>query len=149
MRYQQRSWSCGPAALVNAARAIGVRVSEGRLRKLAGTTEDGTDEHELITAARGIGLTATPHHSADQATAWAFVRANVLDGRPCLICIDQWSHWVAVVGIVGDRILLADPANTKKNMAENGTHSLSRKDLDRRWRCPAESEPFYAIAVGK
>lgn len=144
-----RTWSCGPAALVNAARAIGVRVAEGRLRALAGTTEDGTDEHELIAAARGIGLTATAHHSKDQAAAWAFIRANVMDGRPCLICIDQWSHWVTVVGIVGDRIILADPANTKKNQSENGIHPLSRPDLLRRWRCPKEEEPFYAIAVGK
>ncbi len=144
-----RSWSCGPAALVNAARTIGVRVAEGRARALAGTTEDGTDEHELILAARGIGLTATPHHSKDQAAAWAFIRANVMDGRPCLICIDQWTHWVTIVGIVGDRVLLADPANTKKNQSENGLHSLSRTDLLRRWRCPNELEPFYAIAVGK
>jgi ABC-type bacteriocin/lantibiotic exporter with double-glycine peptidase domain len=149
VRYQQRAWSCGPAALVNAARSIGVRISEGRARKLAGTTEDGTDEDELIQAARGIGLTATPHHSKDQAAAWAFIRSNVLGGHPCLICIDQWTHWVTVVGIIGDRILLADPANTKKNAGENGLHSLSRTDLYKRWRCPNELEPFYAIAVGK
>lgn len=149
MRYQQRAWSCGPAALVNAARAIGVRISEGRARKLAGTTEDGTDETELIQAVRAVGLTATPHHSKDQPAAWAFVRSNVLEGRPCLICIDQWTHWVTVVGIVGDRVLVADPANTVKNKGENGILSLSRTDLDRRWRCPNEQEPFYAIAVGK
>lgn len=144
-----RSWSCGPAAVVNAARSMGVRVAEGRVRKLAGTTEDGTDEDELISAIRGIRLTATPHHSSDRATAWAFVRANVLDGRPVVLCIDQWTHWVTIVGIVGDRVLLVDPANTKKNAAENGIHSLSRTDLYKRWKCPNEAEPFYAIAVGK
>jgi ABC-type bacteriocin/lantibiotic exporter with double-glycine peptidase domain len=149
VRYQQRAWSCGPAALVNAARAIGVRIAEGRVRALAGTTEDGTDEDELIAATRGIGLKATPHHSADQNAAWAFVRANVLDGRPCVLCIDQWRHWVTVIGIVGDRVLLCDPNDTKKNHGENGLYSMSRNDLFRRWRCPNEEEPFYAIAVGK
>jgi ABC-type bacteriocin/lantibiotic exporter with double-glycine peptidase domain len=144
-----RSWSCGPAALVNAARAIGVRVSEGRIRKLAGTTEDGTDEIKLIFATRSIGLTATPNHTKDQAAGWAFIRANVLDGRPCLVCIDQWSHWVTIIGMIGDRVLLADSANTKKNVSENGIHSLSRTDLLKRWRCRDESEPFYAIAIGK
>ena len=144
-----RSWSCGPASIVNAARAIGVRVSEGRIRKLAGTTEDGTDESEMIQAARGIGLTATSHSSKDQAAAWAFVKANVLEGRPCCLCIDQWTHWVAVIAVVGDRVILADSANTKKNKSENGIISLSRTDLCKRWRAPGESEPFYAIAVGK
>lgn len=149
MRYQARQWSCGPAAIVNAARALGIRVAEGRVRALAGTTEDGTDEDELIAAIRGISLKATPHHSADQSAAWAFVRANVLDGRPCVICIDQWRHWVTVIGIVGDRIILCDPIDTKKNASENGIYSLSRPDLLRRWRHPSDEEPFYAIAISK
>jgi ABC-type bacteriocin/lantibiotic exporter with double-glycine peptidase domain len=149
MRYQMRGWSCGPASLVNACRALGFRVAEGRIRALSGTTEEGSDEYDLIPAARELGLTATPHHSADQAAAWAFVRANVMDGRPCLLCIDQWNHWVTVVGIVGDRVLVVDPANTKKNASENGIHSLSRPDLLRRWRHKGTEEPFYAFAVGK
>lgn len=134
---------------MNAIRAMGRRVAEGRIRKLAGTTQDGTDEHGLIAAARSLGFTAVSHWSADQTAAWAFVRANVLDGRPCLVCIDSWGHWVTVVGIIGDHVLVADPANTQKNMGENGIHSLSRRDLLKRWRCQSESEPFYAIAVGK
>lgn len=144
-----RGWSCGPASLVNAGRAIGIRIAESRIRALAGSEENGTDEHELISAARALGFKVTPHHGTDQAAAWAFVRANVLDGRPCLLCIDQWTHWVTVVGIVGDRVLVIDPTNTKKNVGENGVHALSRPDLLRRWRCRSEQEPFYAIAVGK
>ncbi len=150
MRYQEESWSCGAAALVNAARALGKRVAEGRVRSVSGTThDDGTAEDGLISGARELGLTATEHHSADSAAAWAFVRSNVLEGRPCLICVDSWGHWVTVVGLVGDRVLVADPANTKKNRSENGVLSLLRKDLLPRWRCPKEEEPFYAIAIGR
>ena len=150
MRYQEFGWSCGPSALVNAARTLGKRVSEKRARSLSSCTEEaGADEVGLIAAARSLGLTATSHHSAEGSAAWAFVRANVLDGHPCLICVDSWGHWVTVVGIVGDRVILVDPANTKKNMGENGVHSLSRTDLYKRWRCPRELEPFYAIAIGK
>lgn len=149
VRYQEHPWSCGPSALVNAARALGKRISEKRVRSLAGCTEAGTDESGLIHAARGLGLTATPHHSADSATAWAFVRSNVLEGRPCLICVDSWGHWVTVVGIVGDRVIVADPANTKVNKAENGVELFTRPQLLKRWRCPNEAEPFYALAVGR
>lgn len=150
MRYQEFSWSCGPAALVNAARVLGKRISEKRARSLASATEaDGADEDDLIAAARALGLTATEHHSADQAAAWAFVRSNVLEGRPCMICVDSWGHWVTVIAIVGDRVILADSANTKKNMTENGIEPLTRPSLLGRWRCPAEEEPFYAIAVGR
>ncbi len=144
-----RGWSCGPASLVNACRALGKRVAEGRIRALAGTTQDGTDEHGLVRAARGVGLTATPGPTADQNAAWAFVRANVLDGRPTLLCIDSWGHWVTVIGLVGDRVIVIDPSNSKKNARENGVMSLSRTDLLKRWRHPRAEEPFYALAIGK
>jgi ABC-type bacteriocin/lantibiotic exporter with double-glycine peptidase domain len=149
VRYQELPWSCGPAALRSAGLTLGEKISERTIRAKAGTTEDGTDEKELIQAARAVGLTATSHHSADKSAAWSFVRANVLDGRPCLLCIDQWSHWVTVIGIVGDKVILVDPANTQKNTGENGTHVLSRPQLMRRWKCPRTEEPFYAIAIGK
>lgn len=150
MRYQEREWSCGPAALANACRALGLRASEGRLRKLAGTTEDGTDERSLITAARAIKLSATEHRGADRDAAWAFVRSNVSDGRPTLLCIDQWQHWVCVIGIVGNRVIYIDSSNTKKNAKENGVHIATRQQLFSRWRCRNEQdEPFYALAIGK
>lgn len=150
MRYQDTSFSCGPSSLVNAIRVFGKRVSERRIRTLASCSEDeGTDEAGLISAARSLKFTASTHWSSDQTAAWSFIRANVMDGRPCLICIDQWQHWVTVVGIVGDHVLVIDPANTKKNKAENGVYSLSRRELLKRWRCPSETEPFYAIAIGR
>ncbi len=150
MKYQAREWSCGPASLLNACRALGIKVSEAKIRSIAGTTEEfGTDEVQLISAARTIGRTATAHHSADFAASWAFVRSNLLEGKVCLLCIDNWGHWVTVIGISGDRVIIADPANTKKNVVENGIHSLSKKDLLRRWKCKNEQEPFYAITVGK
>jgi hypothetical protein len=103
----------------------------------------------MIAGIRGLGLTATPHSSADVATAWAFVRSNAMEGRPTLICIDQWRHWVAVIGAVGNLVIIADPIDTKSNRAENGIHALSRPRLLRRWRCRDEQQPFYAIAMGK
>lgn len=150
MRYQDTSFSCGPAALVNAIRVLGRRVAERRVRSLSSCTEeDGTDEQGLIAAARSLGYTASTHWSADQSAAWSFIRASVLDGKPVLLCIDNWGHWVTVIGNVGDHVILVDPANTKKNMAENGIMTLSRRDLAKRWRCKSEQEPFYAIAIGK
>lgn len=134
---------------MNAGRVLGLRLSERKARTACGTTEDGTDSPELIQGIRELGLTATSHHSSDVAAAWAFVRSNVMEGRPVLLCIDQWRHWVCVIGIIGGLVLLADPAMTKRNVAENGISPLSRPGIIRRWRCRNEQEPFYAIAIGK
>lgn len=148
MRYQGETFSCGPAALSNAFRTLGLRVSEAQVRKASGCTESGTDELGLMAAAREFGFSAVPNHTRDVRGAWAFVRSNVLDGRPCLLCVDTWGHWVTVTGIVGERVIVIDPANTQKNMWENGIHPLRSRDLARRWRNPREDEPFYAIAIG-
>lgn len=150
VRLQARTWSCGAAALVNAGFGLGRKFSERRVRKLAGTTEDsGTDEVGLMNAARMLGLTATPTSSVDAASAWALVRSNVLGGKKCLLCIDNWGHWVTAIGISGDRIVVFDPTNSTRNVQENGCHSLSRRDLLRRWRHKAAEEPFYSIAIGR
>lgn len=124
-------------------------MSESRVRRLAESGPDGTDEAHLIRAVREMGLKATPHGGSGGPAAWAFVRSNVSEGRPCLLCIDQWRHWVAVVGSLGGRVILADSARSIRNQAENGVHVLSRPGLIRRWRCRNERDAFYAIAVSK
>ncbi len=124
-------------------------MAERTVRSLCGPVLNGTDDAQMISAIRGLGLTATPHSSSDTAAAWAFVRSNVMEGRPSLVCIDQWRHWVTVIGAVGSLVIIADSNNTKANMAENGIHTLSRPRLVRRWRHRDEQMPFYAIAIGK
>lgn len=149
MRYQDRDWSCGPASIVNSCRVLGVRVSEGRARSLCGSDRNGTDAAQMIQAVRQLGLTVTPHQGSDASAAWAFVRSNLTEGRPSLLCIDQWRHWASAIASIGGLVLLADPIRTNRNMAENGIIPASRTSLMRRWRCRNESEPFYAIAMGK
>lgn len=149
MRYQECSWSCGAAAFVNACRALGRRVSERRARSLCGTTEQGTDEAELIAAARELGLTATEFKGSDKGAAWAYVRAQLLEGHPSLLCVDQWQHWITAIGIIGDKVILIDSANTVKNTAENGVWTMNRNELGKRWRSRDPLEPFYVLTLGK
>lgn len=149
VRYQAVPWSCGPASIVNGCRALGAKASERSVRAACGTTKDGTDDHQMIAGIREIGMTATAHSSKDMADAWAFIRSNAMEGRPSVICIDQWKHWVTVIGTIGGSVIIVDPSNVKANKAENGIHVLSRTKLARRWRCPNEDLPFYAIAMGK
>lgn len=135
--------------MVNACQALGARVSESRVRGLAESGPDGTDEVQLTRAVRALGLKVTAWDGMSGPTAWAFVRSNVAEGRPCLLCVDQWRHWVAVVASVGGRVIVADSVRTKRNLAENGVHALSRPALIRRWRCRNEREAFYALAISK
>lgn len=149
MRFQQREWSCGPASVVNACLALGLRVSESRVRTLSSCTQEGADEQQLIVAIRSLGLTATEYRGTDMSAAWAFVRSNLIDGKPCLLCIDQWKHWACAIAGIGQTLVVFDPQRTRKNLAEGGIVPMTRRVLNRRWKCRNESEPFYAIAIGR
>lgn len=149
VRYQGESWSCGPASVVNACRSFGIKLDERRIRSLAGTSIRGTDDFEMIAAIRALGLTASPSHTRDAKSAWAFLRSNLISGRPVILCINQWDHWVSAVGLIGNSIVLVDPARTVRNKAENGVSVLGRNKLLKRWRCKGEQIPFYGIAVGR
>lgn len=149
MRFQRKFWTCGPAAVVNAARALGLRIAESRIASIAGTNEkDGTDDGPLIEGIRGVGLTAKSLNTEDRGAAWAFVRSSVNDGHPVILCVDDYQHWITVIGVIGDRVIIADSTNTEKNRKENGIHSLSRSDLLKRWKNKKLLE-FFAIAVGR
>lgn len=148
MRYQQRTWSCGAAALLNAARVLGIRVSERTVRRLSGMTDDGVDEFGIISAARELNMTTSPLETPDRLAAFSVVHSNVLAGRPTILCVDNNTHWVCVGAAAGERVLLIDSANTRRNVAENGIHSIIRRDLLRRWKCRTNGM-YYAIVVGR
>lgn len=151
MRYQQLEWSCGPAAIVNAGRALGIRISERRARKLAGGWKgcrNGTDDWQMLDAIRQLELIAEPLLTEDKTAAWALIRSSVISGRPVIICIDNWHHWTTVVGVVGDRVLVVDPTFARSNQRENGVYSLTKSELLRRWKHRHLGQ-WYGIAVGR
>ena len=149
MRFQQREYTCGPAAIVNAARALGVRVAERRVAKLASTAKNHeTDDWQMLEAIRGVGLIAEPLLAESRSAAWAFVKSSLSSGRPVIVCIDSYSHWTTLIGVCGDRVLMADPIRTDTNKKENGIISLGRLELLRRWMHKSKGE-HYGIAVGR
>ena len=57
MRYQQRPYSCGAAAVVNALRCYGKRIPEKLVRSRAGTTKkDGTQEEPMNMASQRMSI---------------------------------------------------------------------------------------------
>lgn len=147
MRYQKHPWSCGSAAVVNALRCFGKRVSESRISQAAETSEkDGTTEDGITEALRQFGASAT-HYDSDEATrSWEWLRGRLMDDTPVILCVDSWQHWVTAVGVIGNRVIMVDPANTQKNVSENSVHVLGRKEMMKRWKNGRESR-FFGISV--
>lgn len=151
MRYQQLTYSCGAGAVVNALRALGVRVDERRVRPSAGTTPDGTDEIGTIQAVRALGYSASEFTGKSRNHAWRWLHGALLQGSAVIISVDLWQHWVTCIGLLGDRVILIDPAKVQSNMRENGIHVLSKDRLIARWRSSrkAKDNIYQAICVSK
>lgn len=153
MRYQRTDWHCGPAAVQNALAALGTKTSQDTLAQVGGTTaEHGTDEDGIkrmvLSTGRGLDEWASNVDSASYGWLWH----ALLLGRPVVLCIDRWSHWVVAIGICGKRIVLFDPAKYRHNTDRLGTFTLPRGKLLKRWRAAhrvARNEPaLYGIAIG-
>jgi hypothetical protein len=109
--YQQStSYECGPYALKHALKMLGVFVDERRLGRLAGTTPAGTDELQLARAADRVGCDLPLLRAAEPAQARRLLTAQLARGIPSLLCVDQWDHWIAVVGGDGERFAILDSA---------------------------------------
>ena len=147
--HQEKPWSCGPASLVNVCSALGMDVSEKHVRECSDADKDGTDEEQLMTAASELGLSHVASCYASVDAAWQKLVQSVDEGSPCILCVDKWDHWVSVVGVVGDRVVMLDPSNEKDNVAINGVHILTKSQLVQRWKNKDVDRCFYMIAFEK
>lgn len=150
MKYQRHPWTCGPAAIVNAARAHGRRVSERSVAVLCETTEeDGTTETGIRAGITGLGFGCEEYEGVKRSEAWFWLESQLLIKKsPVICCVQEWSHWVAVIGKAGDRIIYVDSANTIRNMGENGVHVASKRDFLKKWGC-RDGSGFYGISMIK
>lgn len=120
MKYQTRSYTCGPAAVVNALRLYGVEVAELHVSKLAGTTpEEGTDDRRMMKALRSLGC--KPSVVALTST----IRKRLARGVPVIIHIDEEEHWVTLLGTLGESFIAFDSWKSKDNLRENGVRVIT------------------------
>lgn len=145
MRFQSNRSSCGPAALHNALSAIGITRTEDELIALTGQTPDGTSPRGLVKAIKAITspeapLLGTPFSTKDDEAAKVGLWWNVGNlGRPVILCVDQFEHWVVCVGYLGRRFQVVDSADNRLLI------SYSEGELLRRWSAP--NGGFYGIIV--
>lgn len=147
MSYQKRAYWCGPASLQIALRFHGVRRGQAKLARMIGSTEDGSDEHDLIETITKLGFRhdECAAKRANTARSWLLRWAAV---APILLCVDHWEHWVCVAGQCGDRLLVFDPARSKLTMPYNGVLPIAPKTIIKRWRAARRlGIPYYGLTV--
>lgn len=127
---QDSQANCGPFALKNALSAIGIERSAEELEKACGTTATkGTPTKGILKAAQKIeGCSPIVIRERRSDVALLKLEHAVNEGRPVLLCVDHGEHWVAAVGKLGERYLVADSANSELVV------SYSTTEIEARWK---------------
>lgn len=105
---QPGKWECGPFALKHALLMHGILASEWEIGRLAGTSPAGTDEAQLELAARHFGCELPTIRKHEAQTARRELIAVLRKRIPCLLCVDEWDHWVTVVHAEKNQFVLLD-----------------------------------------
>lgn len=139
MRMQDTAANCGPASLSNALQAIGIIRSQSECETLCRTSaQDGTTTRGLQSAIKSVGRQPEILNERRADVALSFLRDDLRKGRSAVLCVDLGEHWVAAIGIIGDRVLIADPADNELVM------SLSGDQLKSRW---ASGNRYYGVIL--
>lgn len=144
MQLQSTPHGCGPAAIVNALEALGKYTTQDAVARLARTDAEGTDERGAKRALRLLGFVPQDLVTASRAAAWYQVCGALLMGYPCLLAVDNDSHWITAIGLLGGLVLVLDSADGGL------VQSLDQRSLLARWGSrPTRKIPsiFYAIAI--
>lgn len=105
---QTNLYQCGPYALKHALIMLGILVDEGAISRVARTDATGTDERGLARAARRFNCDLQERRKIHPGAARRALVDMLRQGRPCLVCVHQWRHWVAVVKEERGRFILLD-----------------------------------------
>ncbi len=107
---QPNEWTCGPFALKHALVALGRTVHAQEIARTARTHWwSGTNEIRLARAARAFECDLVLERSRDAEEARRrLVKLLREEQIPVLLCVDEWTHWITVVGVDGARFLVID-----------------------------------------
>jgi ABC-type bacteriocin/lantibiotic exporter with double-glycine peptidase domain len=151
VRFQSENYNCGAASLVNALLSLGLRVDEPEAERLCRTDESGTDEYGIARALKILGYTYEELDCRSLKESWTWLVNQLELGRPVIVCVDNFSHWATVIGMLGhERVVYCDPQKTAENKRENGVRLMTMRAMGRRWgkSCGrGVKRRFYGIAV--
>ncbi len=106
---QPNTWECGPFALKHALVMLGIFADEKEISRIARADKAwGADETQLARAARRFDCDLTNERAHEPDEAKGLLLEYLGEGIPCLVCVQEWSHWVTVVKEEKGKFILLD-----------------------------------------
>lgn len=147
---QPDAYSCGPTCVANALYLLGnAQTPLAKIKRACGTRWwNGTDESGLRRGLRRLGYEGTEQtwlHKSDAKQALSWLREQHAHGRPVILCVDNFDHWVLAGGSTDKHFFIQDPYEGHKGAA--ASHH-SNGALARRWWSKNRNEGcYYGVAV--
>ncbi len=144
---QPNKWQCGPFALKYALIMLGTIVNENAVSRIAGTHWwSGTDEIKLAHAAKAYGCNMKVIRRKNALRAKRELLFSLKKGYPALLCVDEWNHWITVVGAERGKFISIDSREAPVVCIDTW------KALKKRWVYhqvdtddPTQTETFYDL----
>ncbi len=127
----------------NALKALGIERSTEELEVLLGTTAtEGTPTKRLVKGLLKMEeLNPRVIDEAREMVAHLSLSAALHSGRPVVLCVDDWTHWVTAIGTLGmGRVLIADSADSELVLATDWP------TLMQRWASTAK-RPYWGVVL--
>jgi len=141
---------CGASSLSACLAILGIDASQRAIAHLAGKPwriyTEGMDENEIVVVAKKLGAhgdIVTERKRDRGATFARRLRAHLLRGLPAVLLVWDMDHWISVVGLADDRLVVMDP--------NDGDHAFERwsekRLLKEAWNDGGDDEPDQYLAI--
>ena len=136
---QPYKYQCGPFALKYALVMLGRFENEKEIGRRAGSTWwYGTDEIGLAKAAKSFDCKMKYFRREDPEEAVKKLRAQLKQGLPCILSVDNWEHWFTVINEQQNKFIVVDSGLDKVIVI------LSENQLLKRWKYVDEETSYIS-----
>jgi ABC-type bacteriocin/lantibiotic exporter with double-glycine peptidase domain len=142
---QETEFSCGPASIRNCLLSMNYKVSERKIRKLAGSDKNnGTNEKKLIRALRALDFKYKEFHNRSESAFKQRVIYNLKKNNRLIILTDHEDHWISVIDYQYKHLHVIDP-NEKRIRKELTPKELSKWCLN--FNKKTKETYYYGIII--
>lgn len=105
---QEKSYTCGPAAIRNCLIHFGVELTEETIRKVCDTRKDGTDETSIIEACEYYGFETKEIESKSTDVFRRKISKGLKAGKVYIASTDSHCHWISVLEYKNRKLKIID-----------------------------------------
>ncbi len=136
---QPNDYTCGPFSLKHAMNMFGVFIGDKLIIEKSGAKWwKGTDEVGLEAAAKAFNFKFEAFTTESEYKALVSLNKYLKKGYPCILCVNNWKHWITVVNHTKNEYVVI-------NSGENKVfYTLSSQKLLEYWACFVEETESFS-----